>query len=149
MSLMTQGKAFFWLPYHGYAKGKKEEGKKRKKRGKKERIQNFLDVGLSFMLLSTCLSMRPGIATDTFLWPLFLGNVVHPPGSNHKDSAPNGSNQKRRRPQWIEPKRQCPQWRIQPQQMTPPMDQTAKTKDRTAKTVPPRIEPKKMAPPKD
>jgi hypothetical protein len=85
------------LPYHVYAKEKKEEGKKRKKRGEKERIQNFLDVGLSFALLSTSLSMRPGIATDTFLW-LFLGNVVHPTGSNRKDSAPNGSNQKRRRP---------------------------------------------------
>jgi hypothetical protein len=29
---------------HVYAKEKKEEGKKRKKRGKKERIQNFLDI---------------------------------------------------------------------------------------------------------
>jgi hypothetical protein len=35
----------FRLPYHVYAKEKKEEGKKRKKRGKKERILNFLDVG--------------------------------------------------------------------------------------------------------
>jgi hypothetical protein len=69
----------FRLPYHVYAKEKKEEGKKRKKRGKKERIQNFLDVGLSFTLLSTSPSMRPGIATNRFLWPLFLGNVVHPP----------------------------------------------------------------------
>jgi hypothetical protein len=74
------------LPYHVYAKEKKEKGKK-------ERIQNFLDVGLSFTLLSTSLSMRPGIATDTFLW-LVLGNVVHPPGSNRKDSAPNGLNRK-------------------------------------------------------
>jgi hypothetical protein len=70
---------FFRLPYHVYAKEKKEEGKKRKKRGKKERNQNFLDVGLSFTLLSTSPSMRPGIATNMFLWPLFLGNVVHPP----------------------------------------------------------------------
>jgi hypothetical protein len=68
-----------WLPYHVYAKEKKEEGKKRKKRGEKERIQNFLDIGLSFTLLSTSLSMRPGIATNTFLWLLSLGNVVHLP----------------------------------------------------------------------
>jgi hypothetical protein len=67
------------LPYHVYAKEKKEEGNKRKKRGKKERIQNFLDIGLSFTLLSTSPSMCPGIATNTFLWPLFLGNIVHPP----------------------------------------------------------------------
>jgi hypothetical protein len=53
--------------------------KRKEKRGKKERIQNFLDIGLSFTLLSTSPSMRPGIATNTFLWPLFLGNVVHPP----------------------------------------------------------------------
>jgi hypothetical protein len=81
-----------------FVKRKKRREKRGKRGGKKERIQNFLDVGLSFTLLSTSLSMRPGIATDTFLWWLFLGNVVHPPGSNRKDSAPNGLNQKRRRP---------------------------------------------------
>jgi hypothetical protein len=64
-------------------KRKKRRGKG-EKRGKKERIQNFLDVGLSFTLLSTSPSMRPGIATNTFLRPLFLGDVVHPPGSNRK-----------------------------------------------------------------
>jgi hypothetical protein len=41
---------------------RKEEGKKREKRGKKKRIQDLLEVGLSFTLLSTSLSMRPGIA---------------------------------------------------------------------------------------
>jgi hypothetical protein len=36
---------FLRLPYHVYAEEKKEKGKRRKtKRGKKERIQNFLDV---------------------------------------------------------------------------------------------------------
>jgi hypothetical protein len=55
-----------------YAKENKEEGKKRKKRGKKKRIHNFLEVGLSFTLLSTSLSMRPGIATDTFLLVFIL-----------------------------------------------------------------------------
>jgi hypothetical protein len=67
------------LPCLCEIKRKKEEGKKRKKRGKKERIQNFVDVGLSFTLQSTSPSMRPGIATKTFLWPHFLGNFVHPP----------------------------------------------------------------------
>jgi hypothetical protein len=88
------------LPYHVYAKEKKEEGKKRKKRGKKERTQNFLDIGLSFTLLSTSLS----IATDTFLW-FFLGNVVHPPGSNSKDSASNGLNRKDSAPNGLNRKR--------------------------------------------
>jgi hypothetical protein len=41
-TIFTQ--AGFWLPYHVYAKEKKDEGKKRKERGEKERIQNFLDV---------------------------------------------------------------------------------------------------------
>jgi hypothetical protein len=60
---------------------RKRGGKKEGKEGEKERkrIQNFLDVGLSFTLLTTSPSMRPGIATNTFLWPLLLGNVVHPP----------------------------------------------------------------------
>jgi preprotein translocase subunit SecG len=39
---------FLWLLigllYHVYAKEKKEEGKKREKRGEQERIQNFLDI---------------------------------------------------------------------------------------------------------
>jgi hypothetical protein len=109
-------------------KEKKEEGKKRKKRGKRERIQNFLDVGLSFMLLSTSPSMRPCIATNTFLRPLFLGNVVHPPSfpdlqkttpqtdRTAKDDAPNGLHRKRRHPQ-----------RIILQKTMPQTDRTAKT----------------------
>jgi hypothetical protein len=75
----------FGLRYHVYYanKEKKEEGKGEKR--KEFRVFEMLDLSFT-LLLSTSLSMRPGIATDTFLW-LFLGNV-HPPGSNRKDSAP-------------------------------------------------------------
>jgi hypothetical protein len=71
--------------------------------------------------------VRPGIVTNTFLRPLFLGNVVHPPSfpdlqkttpptdCTAKDDAPNGSYRKRRRPK-----------RILPQRPTPQTDRTAK-----------------------
>jgi hypothetical protein len=54
---------------------RKKKKKKRGKRGGKGKNSEFSRRWIIFYATS----MRPGIATNTFLWPLFLGNVVHPP----------------------------------------------------------------------